>query len=169
MYKDYRKTLPLFILLIALTGRVHAQTLLDKQISVDIKNQQLDQALEIISNTAGFYFSYNSNILKKDSIVSVSAQNSSIKNILGQLFGNQFEFRESGNYHFGALKGKLFGYGLSYSGGAAGYNGYFPVQAFLCGHKHAFLYHFFRKRLVLGNGFGHRKVEGLFSNLDLPD
>ena len=98
MYKDYRKTLPLFILLIALTGRVHAQTLLDKQISVDIKNQQLDQALEIISNTAGFYFSYNSNILKKDSIVSVSAQNSSIKNILGQLFGNQFEFRESGNY-----------------------------------------------------------------------
>lgn len=89
------------IFLILLTGFIttsFGQRLLEKKISVDINRQRLDQALEIISNAAEFYFSYNSNLLKKDSIVSISARNASVNDVLTRLFSNQFEFRESGNY-----------------------------------------------------------------------
>ena len=89
------------IFLILFTGTItttFGQRLLEKRISVDISRQRLDQALEIISNAGDFYFSYNSNLLKKDSLVSISARNNSVNDVLSRLFGNQFEFRESGNY-----------------------------------------------------------------------
>lgn len=86
------------ILIIGTTTTGFAQRILEKRISIDIRQQRLDRALEVISNTADFYFSYNSNLLKKDSIVSVYADNGSIQEVLTRLFGGQFEFRESGNY-----------------------------------------------------------------------
>ena len=54
-------------LLIGIKTSGFSQQLLEKKISLDINRQRLDQTLEIISNAAGFYFSYNSNLLKKDS------------------------------------------------------------------------------------------------------
>ncbi len=75
----------------------HSQGLLNKNISVDVKQQRLDHVLEIISNQGGFYFSYNSNIIKKDSLVSLKASNS-LRNVLGLLLPDHYEFRESGNY-----------------------------------------------------------------------
>jgi hypothetical protein len=98
MKKYYSKAVAILTALIFLEGALMAQSPLNKVISVDINRQRLDQTLEIISNKGEFYFSYNSNILKKDSLVSLNISNSSVKNILTQLFGNQFEFRESGNY-----------------------------------------------------------------------
>jgi len=85
-------------LLIGIKTSGFSQQLLEKKISLDINRQRLDQTLEIISNAAGFYFSYNSNLLKKDSLVSVSVRNARVNEVLTGLFGNQFEFRESGNY-----------------------------------------------------------------------
>jgi hypothetical protein len=98
MKKYCSRAVTIFTALIFLGGALAAQSPLNKVISVDINRQRLDQTLEIISNKGEFYFSYNSNILKKDSLVSLNISNSSVKNILTQLFGNQFEFRESGNY-----------------------------------------------------------------------
>lgn len=86
------------VLITGISGSVHAQQLLNKNISVDVSRQRLDHTLEIISNTGNFYFSYNSNILKKDSLVSLSARNIPLRELLTRLLGNQFEFRESGNY-----------------------------------------------------------------------
>ncbi|MBO9573386.1 MAG: carboxypeptidase-like regulatory domain-containing protein, partial [Chitinophagaceae bacterium] len=76
----------------------NAQNLLNKSMSLDINKQRLDMVLEIISNKGNFYFSYNSNILKRDSLVSFTANNQPVKSILTQLLGAGFEFRESGNY-----------------------------------------------------------------------
>lgn len=98
MKNYYSKAATIVTALILLGSALKAQSPLNKIISVDISRQRLDQALEIISNSGNFYFSYNSNILKKDSLVSLAMRNSSVKNVLVQLFGNQFEFRESGNY-----------------------------------------------------------------------
>ena len=89
------------IILTLLIGTItsgFSQRLLEKKISLDINRQRLDQTLEIISNAAEFYFSYNSNLFKKDSLVSVSVRNARVNEVLTGLFGNQFEFRESGNY-----------------------------------------------------------------------
>lgn len=72
--------------------------LLTKQMSIEVSRQRLDNVLEILSNKGGFYFSYNSTIVKKDSLVSLSANNRPLKEILSQLFNATYEFRESGNY-----------------------------------------------------------------------
>jgi CarboxypepD_reg-like domain len=65
---------------------------------LDINRQRLDNVLEILSNKGDFYFSYNSTIVKKDSLVSFSARNKTVKEILSLLFNNSYEFKESGNY-----------------------------------------------------------------------
>lgn len=85
-----------FILFISVPS--FGQGLLSRSISLDINRQRLDNVLEILSNKGDFYFSYNSNIVRKDSIVSFSARNKTVKEILGILFNNTYEFRESGNY-----------------------------------------------------------------------
>ena len=76
----------------------NGQALLQKNISLEVSNQRLDNVLEILSNKGDFYFSYNSNIIKKDSLVSFRASNKSVKEILSLLFNTTYEFKESGNY-----------------------------------------------------------------------
>ncbi|CAN5812344.1 hypothetical protein BH11BAC3_BH11BAC3_05910 [soil metagenome] len=80
------------------TYTANGQSVLSKKISIDINQQRVADVLEILSNQGDFYFSYNSNIIKKDSIVSFKANNKTVKEILTGLFNNTYEFKESGNY-----------------------------------------------------------------------
>jgi hypothetical protein len=90
---------PLVIAFLLLTVSVaHAQNLLNKTITLQVKEQRLGDVLEIISNSGNFFFSYNSNIIKRDSLITASLTNSSVKQVLTVILGNEFEFRESGNY-----------------------------------------------------------------------
>jgi hypothetical protein len=82
--------------LLAIT--VQAQSLLDKTVPINVSGQRLEHVLEILSNKGNFYFSYNSNIIKKDSLVTLAATNKSVKQILDILLPDHYEFRESGNY-----------------------------------------------------------------------
>jgi hypothetical protein len=75
-----------------------AQTILNKNLTINVSHQRLDDVLEIISNKGSFYFSYNSSIIKKDSLVSLSATDRTVKYILDQLFTTGYEYKESGNY-----------------------------------------------------------------------
>ena len=52
-----------------------AQNILDRRVSFTADRQRLDDVLAIISNKAGFSFSYNSNILKRDSLINLSVNN----------------------------------------------------------------------------------------------
>ena len=88
----------IFFISISLASSIYGQSVLSRTISLDVNRQRLDNVLEIISNKGNFYFSYNSNIVKRDSLVTLSVTNKSIKDILGLLFNNTYEFRESGNY-----------------------------------------------------------------------
>jgi len=74
------------------------QNLLSKSISLDVDRQRLDNVLEILSNKGDFYFSYNSKIVKKDSLVSLSVRDKTVREALAMLFNNTYEFVESGNY-----------------------------------------------------------------------
>src|SRR3954471_7084353 len=87
----------LFIFCLLPFMSVKAQ-LLDKVISVQFNKERLDNVLEIISNKGNFYFSYNSNIIRKDSIVTMTAYNKTVRQILEFLFQEKYEFRESSNY-----------------------------------------------------------------------
>lgn len=77
---------------------VHAQSLLDKKISIEVSNQRLSDVLKLISNKGDFYFSYNSSIIKRDSLVSLSASNKPISQILDQLFSNRYAWKQFNNY-----------------------------------------------------------------------
>lgn len=81
-----------------LSVSVCGQDILSRTISLDVNRQRLDNVLEIISNKGNFYFSYNSQIVKKDSLVTLSVSNKTIKSVLEILFNNTYEFKESGNY-----------------------------------------------------------------------
>ncbi len=86
-------------ILILITGpAASAQQLLEKNITIELRQQRLDQALEIISNKGNFYFSYNTNIIRRDSLISGVFNNKPVKDILTNILGKEFEFRESGNY-----------------------------------------------------------------------
>ena len=88
----------LIIFLFFLNTAINGQANLQKNISLEVNNQRLDNVLEILSNKGDFYFSYNSSIFKKDSLVSFRASNKTVKEILSLLFNTTYEFRESGNY-----------------------------------------------------------------------
>ncbi|MGZ8523527.1 MAG: STN and carboxypeptidase regulatory-like domain-containing protein [Chitinophagaceae bacterium] len=87
------------VLLLLLPGVVSfAQNILDRRVSFNASRQRLDDVLSIVSNKAGFSFSYNSNIVKRDSLVSLSVSNKTVRQVLNQLFNGSYEYKESGNY-----------------------------------------------------------------------
>ncbi|MGZ8545370.1 MAG: hypothetical protein ACXWV0_08740 [Flavisolibacter sp.] len=95
--KIHFKTLLLCLGLI-FSGIAGAQALLNKPVSMELNRQRLDHVLEIMSNKGNFYFSYHSNIVKKDSLVTMASATRTVKQWLEVLLPDHYEFRESGNY-----------------------------------------------------------------------
>ena len=85
-------------LLTAIVSLASSQNLLNKNITIEANSQRLDNVLEILSNRGNFYFSYNSNIIKKDSIITLASSSKPVKQWLEILLPDNYEFRESGNY-----------------------------------------------------------------------
>lgn len=75
-----------------------AQNILNKNITIQVNKQRLDNVLEIISNNGNFYFSYNSSIVKRDSLVSLNFTNKTVREVLNYLFNSRYDYIESGNY-----------------------------------------------------------------------
>ncbi|HUP12737.1 MAG TPA: hypothetical protein VM187_11005, partial [Niastella sp.] len=93
-----RGALPSIIGLFCLLGtRSFAQGVLDRRITIEANNQRLSDVLKLISSKGNFYFSYNSSIIARDSLISFSAYNRSVKQILDQLCGNQYKWQQSSN------------------------------------------------------------------------
>lgn len=93
-----KKIVMVIYLIAGISVSCAGQAILSKNVSLDVNRQRLDNVLEILSNKGDFYFSYNSKIVKKDSLVSLSVRNKTVKETLAQLFNNTYEFVESGNY-----------------------------------------------------------------------
>ncbi len=96
MKKSFCFTIYLLWLLVAV--QVKAQSPLSKIVTLDVKGQRIDYILELLSSKSGVYFSYNSNILKKDSLVSIYMINKPLKDVLAIIFNKTYEFKETGNY-----------------------------------------------------------------------
>jgi hypothetical protein len=93
-----RGALPTIIGLFCLTTNAFAQSLLDRRISIEVTNQRLSDVLKLISNKGNFYFSYNSSIIARDSLISISVANRPVKQVLDQLCGHQYKWQQSNNY-----------------------------------------------------------------------
>ena len=100
MNHTYRILLSLFVLLSALPGaqNSYAQGLLDKQVSIDLTKKPLGDVLSAIGRQGNFYFSYNTGIVNKDSLVTLSVHNKTVKQALDLLFGENNQYKETDNY-----------------------------------------------------------------------
>jgi hypothetical protein len=79
------------------TSPVYRSNLL-RNISLNINKETLGSTLDRISEQGGFHFSYAGDFLQKDSVISLSVQNKTIREVLEQLFQGNVDFKESRNY-----------------------------------------------------------------------
>jgi hypothetical protein len=97
-YLSNKKTLLITLLVSFCLTQTIAQIHLNKIITLNIKQQSLSTVVKDISDKGGFNFSYDGNIIAKDSLVSISAVNISVTAILHQLFNDKYEYQEQKNY-----------------------------------------------------------------------
>ena len=97
----FRNLLALFLFF---TIKAQSQSLvrltkyLYKPLDIEVRNAPLGQVLEGIGKKGGFFFSYSSELLPQDSLVSLSLKNVPVAHILDQLLQKRFEYRESSGY-----------------------------------------------------------------------
>lgn len=81
-----------------ITTSLCAQSILDRAVPVECKEERLGRVLKMLSHTGDFYFSYNSAILDKDSLVTLPAANRTLRQTLNLLFQGRLEYLENGRY-----------------------------------------------------------------------
>ncbi len=77
---------------------VHAQKLLHKSVSVSVSQQPVAQVLHSIEKQGKFYFSYNSDVIPGDSLVTFSAYNQPLHLVLDGLLSGRYLYKETGEY-----------------------------------------------------------------------
>lgn len=85
------------LLAIALTP-CYAQPILNRTVTMNVNNQRLGSVLRLMEERGKFNFSYNSNLIPKDSLVNIHVANQTVREALDQLLKNRFEYREAENY-----------------------------------------------------------------------
>lgn len=58
----------------------------------------MSEVLKAMGRQGGFYFSYNSNIVKGDSLITVHARGMTVRQVLDQLLGSDFRYIETDKY-----------------------------------------------------------------------
>ncbi|MEN0056947.1 MAG: hypothetical protein AAGC65_24925 [Mucilaginibacter sp.] len=74
------------------------ESILAKNISIHVSNMRMGVVLKTIEERGNFTFSYNSNIVKTDSLVTINADNWTIKEVLDHMLLNRFEYKETRNF-----------------------------------------------------------------------
>ncbi|WPU95008.1 carboxypeptidase-like regulatory domain-containing protein [Mucilaginibacter sabulilitoris] len=75
-----------------------AQSILNRRISIQFDHARLADALRDIGKKGEFYFSYNGRLLSQDSLITMSADNQTISDILVTLFHGKYDIEERNNY-----------------------------------------------------------------------
>ena len=88
----------LFLLLTIALAPCSAQTVLNRMVTMNVNSQRLGNVLQLMEERGKFNFSYNSNLVPKDSLVNIHVANQTVKEALDQLLKNRFEYREAENY-----------------------------------------------------------------------
>ncbi|GAA4308858.1 hypothetical protein GCM10023149_02950 [Mucilaginibacter gynuensis] len=96
--KKVRLLFTFILLSLVISNRVQAQYLLSKPVSINANHEKLAVVLNEISKQGGFYFSYNGEILRKDSLVTINANNKLVIEVLRLLFNQKYEYAEQNGY-----------------------------------------------------------------------
>jgi hypothetical protein len=93
-----RSVLRLAVLLVMIPCGCFAQQILNKPVDISVKGQPVSAVLKSMSEQGKFYFSYNSNLIAGDSLVTLNATGQPVRQVLDQLFQNKFQYKEKGDY-----------------------------------------------------------------------
>lgn len=75
-----------------------AQSLLEKSVGLEARDEPLGQLLEEIGRQGGFYFSYHSKVVPDDSLVTITIPNAPVGEVLNRLLPASLEFLEAGSH-----------------------------------------------------------------------
>jgi len=75
-----------------------AQSKLDKPIIISFQQQKIENILKKIEAVADIRFTYNSDIFQQDTVISGAFLNVALHEVLDQILGNKYAYREKGNY-----------------------------------------------------------------------
>ncbi len=90
-------SLTLFLLLIL--SLAHAQpNPLNRHISIDLDHKRLDDALDRVGKKGQFTFSYRTDLLPADSLVTVHVQEATVRKVTEQLLGPHYSCKPVGNH-----------------------------------------------------------------------
>ncbi len=90
-----------FILAAALSvaGQLPDGSILQKRVSLKIQDRSIASILDLISEQAGVYFSYDASLVDSEKQVSLKAINKTINEVLSEILGtNDFVFKELNNH-----------------------------------------------------------------------
>lgn len=93
-----RLSISLISLLLVGLSKGYAQPVLSRNITMNISGQRLGNVLHLMEDRGKFQFSYNSNLIKQDSVVDIHVANETVKQALDKLLSNRFEYREAENF-----------------------------------------------------------------------
>ena len=88
----------LIFLLFTLYTEGGAAPILERLVTLKAQNTPLGEVLKDISKQAEFHFSYNSNIISTEKKVSIFSESETVRAVLKNLLGSQFQFKQKGNY-----------------------------------------------------------------------
>jgi len=79
---------------------------LNRKINYSAQSERLEDILLDIADIGGFSFSYNPDLLPVDSLMTINVENSTTRDVLKALLGDELELKISGN-HLVILKSKF--------------------------------------------------------------
>ncbi|WP_229212642.1 STN and carboxypeptidase regulatory-like domain-containing protein [Dyadobacter soli] len=94
----FRSVLRLAVIMVMIPCGSFAQQILNKPVDISVKGQPVSAVLKSISDQGKFYFSYNSNLITGDSLVTLNVTREPVRQVLDQLFHNKFQYKEKGDY-----------------------------------------------------------------------
>ncbi|WP_291039704.1 STN and carboxypeptidase regulatory-like domain-containing protein [Dyadobacter sp. 50-39] len=90
--------LRLAVLLVMIPCGGFAQQILTKPVDISVRGQPVSAVLKSMSEQGKFYFSYNSNLIAGDSLVTLNVTRQPLRQVLDELFQNRFQYKEKGDY-----------------------------------------------------------------------
>jgi len=96
--KNISFTLLVAGLLFTARSPLHAQDVLDLPVAISMPHHRIEDVLKTLSQAGHFYFSYSSDLFKKDSLVSITLERKTVRQVLDTLFRGRLEYKVNGNY-----------------------------------------------------------------------
>lgn len=92
------RVLFLFCLALLITTATFAQDHLNKLVTVSATKKPLKSVLQSISQQGRFIFSYNSDIINDDSLVTINVNRKPVRHVLDDLLGSNISYKEKDKY-----------------------------------------------------------------------